>query len=89
MAGTNDARFIRRFFEETEKVDLEDEFAFDLNGTQHVMSYGVVVEGIKGTPRSERSKIVSMLRKIDFQNSDVGHYLRFLGTCMARVRYAG
>lgn len=70
-------RYLRDFFSEKEIPeviwDLQDD-----SGTRHQMPNTVVVEAITKCPRSEARQIESVLRRIDFANGDVNHFLRHL-----------
>jgi len=60
----------------------------DSHGVLHTIPNEVVVEHIALTSGGERKKIEDTLRKIDFANGDVNHFLRFLAKAIAE-RYEG
>jgi hypothetical protein len=80
-----DARYLTLFFAEKDLGDLEDHFEVTTTaGTWNLIPYGCVVEAIMATTGDERAAIVATLRRIDFVNGDVRHYLRHLGQGLAR-----
>ncbi len=48
------------------------------NGTVHLISNEVVIESILAAGRDEQTQIANVIRKIDFQNGDVNHFLKHL-----------
>lgn len=76
--------FFKTFFEE-KGIDPEEQFqVFSKGGTWNLMSYGVVMDAISKTQGREKQEIEMMLRRIDFENGDVRHYLRHLAQALAR-----
>jgi hypothetical protein len=83
MPKTKTLRYLTAFFNE-KAIDRDETFDVDSkNGTPNVMSYGVVIDTIKGAPINEQRGIADMLRKIDFRNGDVKDYLRHLAKALA------
>ena len=76
----NAAEYFARFFEEKNLPCKTWEIEHD--GTVHFINSDVVIEAIKGTTGSEASKIATILRKIDFANGDVYHFLRHLAEAL-------
>lgn len=74
--------YFKRFFDE-KNIAPDETFEFDLASTWHLMSYGVVIDAVKQTTGQEAATIAATLRKIDFANGDVKHYLRHLGRGLA------
>lgn len=52
-------------------------------GTVNLIPAGVVIDGILQTSSEEKKKITDILRKIDFQNGDVMHFLGHLAKALA------
>jgi len=74
--------YLERFFDEK---NLGIKF-YDLtapDGTAHIIESTVVIEAIHGTTGSERTFIEDTLRKIDFHNGDVHHFLTHLAQQLA------
>ena len=68
--------YLDLFFEEKEihsKI-----FEIEAKGTTHFVENDFVIELIKKTPASEKKQIENILRKIDFANGDVNHFLEHL-----------
>jgi hypothetical protein len=69
--------YINRFFKEKEipfqQWEIEDE-----DGTIHIINNEVIIEHIKTTNGIERKTIENILRKIDFSNGDINHFLKHL-----------
>ena len=74
--------FFETFFSEK---DLTDEVytVTSENGTPNIIPSSVVIEAVKRTRGEEAKKIETILRKIDFLNGDVHHFLRHLAQAMA------
>jgi len=60
----------------------------DRQGITHMIPNEAVIEAIKQTRGSEKAKIEETLRKIDFGNGDVNHYLAHLAKGLAE-QYSG
>jgi hypothetical protein len=73
--------FLTRFFEEKDLVDMLYEVKAT-DGMLHLIPTGVVVEKILNAPANEQKKIEGVLRKIDFLNGDVHHFLRHLAQAL-------
>jgi hypothetical protein len=74
--------YLYKFFEEKEIPDKMFEVT-DKNGVTHYIPNTVVIEFIAKTQGSERKQIEDTLRKIDFKNGDVNHFLKHLATAIA------
>ena len=74
--------FFETFFSEK---DLTDEVytVTSENGTQNIIPSSVVIEAVKRTRGEEAKKIETILRKIDFLNGNVHHFLQHLAQAMA------
>lgn len=84
MSNTNPHReYLKTFFEE-KSLDTERVFEVEAPlGTPNSIPVGVVIEHILIAPMEEQEKIASILRKIDFANGDVYHFLEHLATALA------
>jgi hypothetical protein len=70
--------YLHTFFAEKNLPFAQWEFTAD-NGDVHIISNEVVIETIlTATPRHEQKKIASVIRRIDFANGNVNHFLRHL-----------
>ena len=74
--------FFETFFSEK---DLTDEVytVTSKNGTPNIIPSSVVIEAVKRTRGEEAKKIETILRKIDFLNGNVHHFLQHLAKAMA------
>ena len=74
--------FFETFFSEK---DLTDEVytVTSANGTSNIIPSTVVIETVKRTKGEEAKKIEIILRKIDFLNGNVHHFLQHLAQAMA------
>lgn len=68
---------------EEKEVNLDSEFEVEGASGTNFMSYGVIVEAIKGTSPAVQAAIKNNLVKIDFCNGDIKHYFRHLGKALA------
>ena len=75
--------FFETFFSEK---DLTDEVytVTSENGTPNIIPSSVVIEAVKRTRGEEAKKIETILRKIDFLNGNVHHFLQHLAKARAR-----
>lgn len=74
--------YLRRFFDEKEVPRKTFEFT-DSQGLPHSMPNDVVLEAIAGTTGAERAQIEGIIRKIDFANGDINHFLDHLARGLA------
>ncbi|HDR3509409.1 TPA: hypothetical protein ACTZ1F_002778 [Bacillus cereus] len=77
--------FIERFFEE--KHIPSDIFVIKHKGLTHVIENGIVIDMIKQAPIEEQKVIEKQIRKIDFYNRDINHYLGFLANAYVQYHY--
>lgn len=70
-------QYLELFFEEKEINPTSWEIK-GADGTTHFIDSDVVIEAILNCSNNEQAKIADMLRKIDFKNGDVVHYLEHL-----------
>ncbi len=81
-------QYLERFFEETDKVDPEATFEVTVEGVWNLIPYGVVIEALLATSPAEQKSAAHVIRRIDFANGDVCHFLRHLGRGLALTRGA-
>lgn len=77
--------YFDRFFEEKE-LPYQSWTLIGRDGTVHSIDSDVVIEGIKHAPAGEQKKIKETLMALDFLNRPITNYLKFLATCMIKVR---
>jgi len=70
-------RYLTTFFNE-KNLPLENWELDDNDGVTHWISNEVVIEHIHAAPRSEQEQIANVIRKIDFANGNVNHFLKHL-----------
>ena len=71
-------RYLKIFFNE-KNLDSRTYEVTASDGTTHLVDSEIVIDTIlNGTPREEQEKIANVLRKIDFANGDVHHFLEHL-----------
>ena len=78
--------FFQTFFDEKDLVSKTYEVESP-NGSINLIPSEVVIERIKNTKGEEAKKIETMLRKIDFMNGDVHHFLNHLAGALAKDLY--
>ena len=78
--------FFQTFFDEKDLVSKTYEVESP-NGSVNLIPSEVVIERIKNTKGEEAKKIEAMLRKIDFMNGDVHHFLNHLAGARAQDLY--
>lgn len=74
--------FFYRFFEEKDIPDRVFDVE-DSTGMSHSIPNSVVVEHIAQASRREQKQIEGILRKIDFANGDVNHFLKHMAGAVA------
>jgi hypothetical protein len=79
---TASASYLRRFFAEKALEDQTYEITAP-DGMLHLIPTGCVIEAIMAAPAREQDGIASILRRIDFANGDVHHFLRHLAQPLA------
>jgi len=75
-------KYLRVFFEEKDLP--EKNFEVIVGGTYNLIPTSVVIEHIMIAPESEKEQIAKIIRKIDFLNGDVNHFLNHLAGAIAR-----
>ncbi len=69
--------YLKMFFNEKD-IPLAQWALTATDGTTHFIDSEVVIEHIKATSTGEQNQIGNVLRKIDFMNGDVNHFLKHL-----------
>lgn len=77
LAPKMPTHYLRGFFAEKEIPEVTWDLR-DRDGTWHHMPNTVVVEHIAKCSPGEAKQIADVLRRIDFANADVNHFLRHL-----------
>jgi hypothetical protein len=83
LAPKMPTKFLRDFFAEKDIPEKTFEVEGPDWGTNYIPNT-VVVEHIAICPASEIEKLENILRKIDFANGDVNHFLGHLAKALAR-----
>lgn len=81
LASRMPTKYLRDFFAEKDIPEVTWTIAAP-DGTEHTISNVVVVEHIATVGKDEAKKIADVLRRIDFANADVNHFLRHLATAL-------
>jgi hypothetical protein len=71
-------KYLETFFEE--KALAERTYEVEHNGMLHFIQTDFVINLVKSCSKGEQEKIANILRKIDFANGDVHHFLNHLAT---------
>ena len=76
----NPNEYLTKFFEEKELEDQD----FEIEGPSgtNFISTSVVIEHILITTGSEAENIANIIRKIDFMNGDVNHFLKHMAQAL-------
>jgi nicotinic acid phosphoribosyltransferase len=69
--------YLNNFFDE-KQITYEMFEIVDKSGILHIIDTDYVIETIKVCRQSEQNKIALVLRKIDFKNGSVNHFLKYL-----------
>jgi len=74
--------YLKTFFAEKDLNDRLYEVESP-NGDVHFISTEIVIEHIFAASSDEQTKIADIIRKIDFHNGDIHHFLTHLATALA------
>jgi len=77
--------YLERFFEEKE-IMIEN-WEIDHNGQMHFIDTEFVIELIMGAPIHEKKEISNVLRRIDFANGNVNHFLKHLAESYIKMNH--
>jgi len=78
-------KYIKNFFEEKEIPYKEWEI--EHNGNIHLINNETIIDIIKNVSTKEQNGISDVLRKIDFHNGDVNHFLKHLAEGYVKTNY--
>lgn len=70
-------KYLETFFAEKQLIDETWELV-DKDGITHFISSSIVLEHLEIAPIEEQEAIARVLRKIDFKNGNVNHFLKHL-----------
>lgn len=87
LAPKMPTKYLRDFFAEKDIPEVSWDLK-DNEGTWHFMSNVVVVEHMTLISEAEAEQIANVLRKIDFANGDVNHFLQHLAGAIINRRAA-
>ncbi len=80
----NDTKqYLKTFFEEKE-IPFQIFTIIDNHHDTHYIDTNVVIENIMLSTSTEQAQIATILRKIDFKNGSVTHFLKFLAHGMVK-----
>ena len=74
--------FMQLFFDEKDLAEVTFEIE-NSKGITHVIPNMVVIEHIAQTGREERRNVEGILRRLDFQNGNINHFLKHLAKGLA------
>lgn len=77
--------FIKTMIEE--KGLSHDIVRVDHEGTAYQFTVNEIIEFIENSPGHIQEEIKSTFSKIDFNNGDLSHYLKFLALCIVKSQY--
>lgn len=77
--------YLERFFDEKE-LNFQT-FEVEHDGMTHFIDSETIIGLIFNAPENERVQIVRTLRKIDFANGDINHFLQHLATAYVKTNY--
>ena len=82
---TKTQKYLKAFFEEKE-ITFE-QWEIYHNDQLHLIDTDVVIEAIHNAPTSEQDQVANVLRKIDFVNGNVNHFLKHLAEAFIKTQY--
>jgi len=74
---TSTKTYLTNFFKEKE-VPFQSFKIEDKTNTVHFLDTDVIIESIMNTNETEQNQIANILRRIDFKNGSVSHFLKYL-----------
>ena len=75
-------KYLETFFDEKE-IRFES-WEIEHGGQTHFIDTEYVIEAIKIAPTHEQKQVADTLRKIDFANGNVNHFLKFLAEALVK-----
>ena len=82
---TKTQKYFELFFEEKE-INYEM-YEIEHEGEMHLIDTDFVIECIKEYWQGKQEQIANTLRKIDFANGNVNHFLKFLAEAFVKTQY--
>lgn len=76
-------KYLKTFFEEKNLPEVSFEVTSP-NGTPNFIDNEVVIEHIMICPEHEKKQIAEVIRKIDFMNGNINHFLNHLASAIAQ-----
>ena len=73
--------YLKTFFAEKDLIE-ENWTLTDEQGTVHIIGSAVVLEEVANASVEEQNAIANIIRKIDFHNGDVNHFLQHLANAL-------
>lgn len=80
MKNTNTitvSNYLNQFFAEKE-IDNVNYSIIDRNGSTHIFDNITLIDRIKNTGESEQRQIANVLKRIDFKDGSIQHFLNYL-----------
>jgi len=74
-------KYLETFFKEKDLIEETWELVDD-TGMTHFISSAVVLEQLAISPVAEQEAIAKIIRKLDFANGNVNHFLQHLATAL-------
>jgi len=75
--------YLRTFFDEKNLDERYYHVQSPTGDTLNLIPTGQVIEAILDAPPNEQERIATTLRRIDFVNGDIHHYLEHLAAALA------
>jgi hypothetical protein len=82
---TATAKYLETFFEE--KALDERVYEIEHDEMTHFVESDFVIELIKKSSTGEQEKIAHIIRRLDFANGDIHHFLKHLATGYVKTNY--
>lgn len=79
----NVSRYLHQFFSE-KNIENKNYQIEDSNGFVHHFDNEVLIERIKATSSAEQKQIANILRRIDYKNGSIQHFLNYLAEAMVK-----
>ena len=67
-------KYLKTFFEEKNLPFVT--WTIEENGTNHFVDNRVVIEFIMNLPETQMKQVADKIRKLDFANADINHFLK-------------
>lgn len=70
-------------FIEEKGIEREEHFCIETKETLHIVQIDIVLDYLKNLPEADKKITKDTLVKIDFQNGDVKHFLKYVAKGIA------